>query len=205
MAKPADRRVQRTHRMLKDALISLILEKGYESVSVQDIVERADVGRSTFYAHFADKEELLYSSLDDLRAFLVEQQRQGRAVARAAPGRADERLFAFSLPFLEHALEHLDLYRAMVGRKSGAIVQQRMQKMLADLVRDDLKALARRAGDPSLPLDALVEFTVGGFFAVLTWALERRARPGPNDTDDIFRRLTLPGVRRAFGLEDVAG
>jgi len=65
-----DRRVQRTRRLLHKALMSLILEKKYESITVQEILDSADVGRSTFYMHFHDKDELLFSGFHDLQSFL---------------------------------------------------------------------------------------------------------------------------------------
>src|SRR5881396_2641445 len=71
-AKPPDRRVQRTRKLLQDALVSLMIEQGYEATTVQDIIDRANVGRATFYAHFADKETLLVSRLEDLRAMLAQ-------------------------------------------------------------------------------------------------------------------------------------
>ena len=61
-----DRRVGKTRKALKEALTDLILEKGYEAVTVQDVIDRADVGRSTFYAHFVDKDDLLMAILADL-------------------------------------------------------------------------------------------------------------------------------------------
>ena len=69
-SKPNDRRVLRTRRTLREALVQLILQRGWEKVSVLEVCERADVGRSTFYTHFADKEELLLSGFDDLRQAL---------------------------------------------------------------------------------------------------------------------------------------
>jgi hypothetical protein len=68
--KQRDRRVRRTHRLLHQALMSLVLEKKYEAVTVQDILDRADVGRSTFYTHFGDKDELLRDGLRYLNGFL---------------------------------------------------------------------------------------------------------------------------------------
>jgi AcrR family transcriptional regulator len=65
-----DRRIERTRRTLREALIALILERGWDDISVQDVCNRADVGRSTFYTHFADKEELLVGGFDDLRKVL---------------------------------------------------------------------------------------------------------------------------------------
>src|SRR5690242_13310 len=65
--KAPDRRIQRTRQLLLDSLIQLILEKGYESITVQDIIDRANVGRSTFYSHFQDKEDLLLSGFESMR------------------------------------------------------------------------------------------------------------------------------------------
>src|SRR5204863_8154645 len=102
--RATDRRVQRTRQLLQDALISMMIEKGYEATTVQDIIDRADVGRATFYAHFADKRTLLTSRIEDLRATLSERQRSVRAaLGRGEPGCE----LAFSLPMLEHAREHL--------------------------------------------------------------------------------------------------
>ena len=80
-ARP-DRRVARSRRALKEALTDLILEQGYESVTVQDVIDRADVGRSTFYAHFLDKDDLLMAILADVEmpapdARLLEARRPG--------------------------------------------------------------------------------------------------------------------------------
>ncbi len=74
--KAVDRRVQRTRQLLQDALVSLIQEKGYEAVTVQDILDQANVGRSTFYAHFRDKEELLLSRFEHLRSEFERHQQQ---------------------------------------------------------------------------------------------------------------------------------
>ena len=70
MARKKDRRVQRTNQLLRAALVSLIQEKGYENITVQNIIDRANVGRATFYAHFENKEDLLVSGFEDLRALL---------------------------------------------------------------------------------------------------------------------------------------
>ena len=69
-ARPVDRRVARTRRHLHEALVALILEKGWDAISVQDVCDKADIGRSTFYTHFADKEELLLSGFDMLKGMM---------------------------------------------------------------------------------------------------------------------------------------
>ncbi len=64
--KKSDRRVSRTRRSLREALMSLILEKGYDAVTIEDITTRADTGRTTFYLHYRDKEELLLESINEV-------------------------------------------------------------------------------------------------------------------------------------------
>ena len=70
MNKKTDRRVLRTREVLSNALVDLILEKGYEKITVQNIIDQANIGRSTFYDHFQDKQDLLEKSFgmlaDDL-------------------------------------------------------------------------------------------------------------------------------------------
>lgn len=178
--RATDRRVQRTRQLLQDALISMIIEKGYEATTVQDIIDRANVGRATFYAHFADKETLLASRLEDLRALLSERQRQ-------TPGNLD-----FSLQMLEHARGHRSLYQAIVGRDSGAFVLRRIHLTIADLAALDLKALGFK-GKPERR-DLVAQYIAGAFMAVLTWWLEHGAKLPPPEVDAIFRRLVMPGL-----------
>src|SRR5215510_15281228 len=99
--KKEDRRVQRTQQLLRDALIELIIEKGYEEVTVQDIIDRANVGRSTFYSHFMDKQQLLLSRLKQLRESLAQFQQSG--VVTGAKGSGEERPLNFSLAMFQHA------------------------------------------------------------------------------------------------------
>ena len=73
-AKAEDRRIQRTRALLLSALLDLIVERGYEELTVQDIVDRANVGRSTFYKHFLDKRALLLSGVDGLQGLLTQQR-----------------------------------------------------------------------------------------------------------------------------------
>src|SRR5438046_8703795 len=112
-AQAIDRRIQRTQELLKTALMSLIQEKGFEALSVQDIIDRANVGRATFYAHFDNKEDLLASGIDGLRASLKERQRQ--ALSQGAV--TDERLFASSYEMFVHADAHRLVCRAMPGKR----------------------------------------------------------------------------------------
>jgi len=178
--KAPDRRIQRTRKLLQEALIAVVTEKGYERTTVQDIVDRANVGRATFYAHFADKETLFHSRLEDLRSFIIEQHRH-------SPTR-----LGFSLVLLEHARGNVALWRAIAGRESGAFAIQRIHRLIADVAAIDVQAHAFKG--TALQRELAAEYIAGAFMAVLTWWLDRGARLPPADVDALFRRLVLAGL-----------
>jgi AcrR family transcriptional regulator len=178
-----DRRVVRTRRTLQDALISLILEKGYEATTITDICEVARVGRSTFYAHFASKDDLKRSGLEHLRAALVHIQRQTLTELGS---------FKFSLSMFEHARDHLDLYRALTGGRGGAVALESIRKIVADLVRGELSGVSEK--ETGVPRELAVQYVVGAYMAVLTWWLDRGAKLRPERVDAMFRRMATEGV-----------
>jgi AcrR family transcriptional regulator len=194
MAKREDRRVQRTQHLLREALFSLIREKGFEALSVQDIIDRANVGRATFYAHFDNKEDLLLSGFEALRASLRERQRE----ALSHGNKLEKLAFAFSHDMLVHVDEHRHLFRAMAGKRSGATVQTVLRKLVIDLVRDDLKMMVERDGRHSIVTDAVVEFIAGGLFGMLMWWLDGKARLSVEELDTLFRRFAIPAAKAAL-------
>ena len=191
MARKEDRRVQRTRQLLRGALFALIQEKGFEALSVQDIIDRANVGRATFYAHFDNKEDLLVSGFDGLRASLKERQRQALTRGRSI----EERVFAFSQEMFAHANEYRDAYRAMVGKHSGAMIQHLVHKLLVDLVRDDAKAMVSRGSSNSIPTEAVVQFVAGGLFGLLGWWLDGKMRLSVEELNTLFRQFAIPAMK----------
>ena len=189
--KAPDRRVQRTQQLLQTALISLIQEKGFEALSVQNIIDRANVGRATFYAHFDNKEDLLVSRLDGLRASLQARQRQARP--QATP--TDDRVFAYSHDMFVHVNEHRTVFRSMVGKRSGAVIQQLFHKMLVDLVRDDVKALMPQKAGAATPHEGVVQLIAGGLFGLVLWWVDGPMKLSVEEVDALFRRLAVPAVK----------
>lgn len=183
-----DRRVQRTRETLHHALISLMIEKGFDAITIQDLLDRANVGRSTFYAHYTGKEDLLRAGLRELRRQLEKAQRAD--VSR-------ELRFAFSRALFEHAGSHRDVYHAIVGRRSGTVVMGEMRGLLAELVKNDLKLRNPRSSARDLPRAAVVQFVVGALMSLLTWWLEEKTARSAGEVDAIFRRLTLPALGEA--------
>lgn len=189
-----DRRTMRTQRALFEALIEMILERDYETISVSEIAERANVGRSTFYAHFTDKDDLLRSGVGHFRSILASEH----AAAANPDGPSAERVLGFSRFMFEHLKEQRKLWRALMRGGAGAIVLERFRSFLADLVRGELVALAKERGFKAPP-EATVQFIVGAHGAILTWWLDRGAKEPVAEMDAAFRKLALHGLQGVVG------
>jgi AcrR family transcriptional regulator len=160
-AAAPDRRVRRTRKLLHDAFISLAIEKGYEKTTIQDILDRADVGRSTFYAHYRDKAALLTTSFDDMHEQL---QRQLADVPAATP--IDVALPAALL--FEHAYRNQRVYRALCGHQGGAVVQRHLRSLIGDQLRKHLRP-EFSGGDTEVPADIAAEFYTSAALGLLVW------------------------------------
>ena len=182
-----DRRIERTRTGLQHALVALIMRKGYDAITVEDICEEANVGRSTFYLHYASKDALKRSGLEHLRTELLERQKIARSEANGFLG--------FSLALFEHASSHIDLYRALVGSRGGGVSLAGIREILSDLVHADL-AMVSGGNAQAVPLELVVQYIVGAYMAVLTWWLDRGAKPSPQRMDAMFRHLATNGIAR---------
>ncbi|MBE0688765.1 MAG: TetR/AcrR family transcriptional regulator [Anaerolineae bacterium] len=115
MQRP-DRRRERTKRQLSDALIALVLERGYDNIRIEDITERANLGRATFYLHFADKQELLLMTLQRVVDEVVTQIGDLPA-AQMTPGAPTPAQIAF-----RHADANKALYRVILQSQAAGVL-----------------------------------------------------------------------------------
>ncbi len=181
-----DRRIQKTKDLLHEALASLIREKDYDSIVVKEVLNRANVGRSTFYAHFRDKDDLLVSSIHHL----LVAPRLKKVPLSAKPY---EKMIWFSLPIFEHIDEHRRSGQAKIGTRGRAIIHEHLRQVLAELIVDEAgKAFQRRRKSArAIPPDLLVQYVASTFILVLNWWVES-SMLGPLEMNDLFRALVLP-------------
>ncbi len=181
-----DRRIQKTRALLREALVSLIHEKPYDAIAVTEILERANVGRSTFYTHFRDKDELLASGIHDML----------RSVQSELPSSAGplERIIRFSLPIFEYHRQHRRPGEARMGARGRAIVHEHLRRMLAEMIADDVRKACqrRRKAAGQIPPDLLVQYVASTFILVLDWWAESRSALPPNEVNALFGDLILP-------------
>lgn len=180
---PSDRRSLRTRGALRNALIELIGERGWDDIAVQDVCERANVGRSTFYSHYTGKDALLQGGLDDLRAELQRQARtrQGTASAGASDG------FHFAPGLIAHAHEQRRIFSGMIGRRSGYVVHQRFREMVIRLVTDELPASTGK-----FPRQAAACWLAGALVELLSWWVEQHTSLPPEELAAWFNELSQP-------------
>ncbi|ATB32270.1 hypothetical protein MEBOL_005747 [Melittangium boletus DSM 14713] len=159
--------------MLRDALLGLIRERGFDTISVQDISERAQLNRSTFYLHYRDKDELLTQIMRDM---LLELSRRSHQL-----GDSPDRLHRTLLEWFQHAVEHPELYHLMLGRSGMRAFSVQLRNILEQLMNLDLE----RANSPLLiegvPVPVLNRFLTSAYMGVLEWWLDRRSLHSPED------------------------
>jgi AcrR family transcriptional regulator len=181
-------------KSLHEALGSLIRDKPYDQIVVQEILDRANVGRSTFYMHFRDKDELLVSGIHDmLRSVPAPPETR-------ASGDPYQRIIRFSLPIFEHIYEHRRTGAAMMGVRGRAVVHDHLQKVVADQIAEDVKKHVQGRQKPSnrIPQDLLAQYVASTFILVLNWWVESRNPLPPKEADALFRVLVMPTLTAAF-------
>lgn len=193
----SDRRVERTRALLRDALMQLVTERPWESITVQDITDRANVNRATFYLHFRDKDELLVQGMIGLYAELMDGS---KTVTR-------EQLQAGDLGDLlddsdfAHVQEHAAFYRAILGRHGSAGVVDGIQDFLTALMRDHVLAPLAGNEPPQLPLDFMAAYLAGAEIGLMRWWLKSGQQYAPPDMARMMFLMSSFGLLWALHLD----
>jgi AcrR family transcriptional regulator len=196
----SDRRVERTREQLQKAMISLIGERRYETITIQDIADRANVGRTTFYLHYGSKDELFMSC----HTAIVGMFHSGSPALFSV----EELLAPHAPPAMTTAYRHLMEQRAMLypifqGKESPAILR-RIRDQNAQEITAVLRARFSET-DSSVPFDVLANYLAGAQLALVQWWLEKRQPHTPETLAQTFHQLQRAAIRDAFGLGEGEG
>ena len=192
-----DRRVERTRELLQKALIELISERGYDAITIQDIVNRANLGRTTFYLHYNSKDELFMSCHETIVSKFH--------IGLFHPLSREELLSDEIPPNMTSAYQHLEEGRALLypifqGRDSQLMLRQ-IRDRSAREIETNLRATFAEAKS-AIPLDMLANYLAGAQIALMQWWLEKRRPYTPAILTQVFHRLQRAAIRDAFGLKD---
>lgn len=195
----SDRRVNRTKKMLREALMSLVLEKGFEAVTVEDITERADLGRTTFYLHYKDKEELLLESIettiDDLkeRIHLSQLVKMGESEGTRIPIRM----------VFQHAAENASLYRIILRDEGASRTAKGLRAIISQAVVEFLNEISdnnQMEFHPLVPIDIFAQYFAGALMSFVGWWLEDPSKYTLDEMTELFRKLFFMGGFKMLGL-----
>jgi AcrR family transcriptional regulator len=197
-AKKVDPRVVRTRQMLRDALVSLIEEKGFDAITVQDIADRAGLNRATFYLHYRDKQELLVKSLRDAIDELV-------ADIGASTDEQGQLVFDGSLrpikAAFEHVAQHARFYRVMMSAEGVASFIAGVRDYMAEITLSWLKVLQPNPRQSRVPPEIVANSLSWSLLGVLIWWLEHDMPHPPDYMAEQFQLLMTLDLRQVLGLK----
>ena len=180
-----DRRSQRTYHLVSAAFTELLLEKPYDEILVQDILDRADIGRTTFYAHYFDKEDVLNSMTEQILSMFTHQIAHSTARQRVVP----------SLELFEHIYHSPHPhFRALMRGHASEHLWEALQTALCRAIEPALSTLCAEKRSPPIPLPVVSEYLAGAFLTLLKWWLSADTPYTPERMESIFQQLALPGV-----------
>src|SRR5262245_48789910 len=182
--KKEDARVRRTRDALGDALVALMQEKPFDTITVKDVLDRANVSRSTFYSHYSDKNDLLMSDAEEFFESI--------SMALSAHNDKSDRVFPVQ-EFFTHLADVQPFYKALV--KSGQF-QENMELARGHFARGIERRLSELPRGQSIPANerSAIAFThAGALLSLLTWWLDRGMREPPEQMDELFHRMVWNG------------
>ena len=188
-----DRRSQRTQQTLMDALVAMLAIKHYDEISINDIVDRANVGRSTFYAHYQDKDDLLKSGFERVLDMLIHH---------ISFGEADQDLQLDTTQLFRHAQGHYELYRTLVWGAGFELLAKDGHAALSAKFQESFTRLLSGKPEPSIPLAVLSYSMAGTLLILLKWWLDNKMPCSPERMDEIFQQLVMSNTRNILGLTE---
>ncbi len=183
--KKTDARIRRTRDALGDALVALMQEKPFDTITVQEVLDRAHVSRSTFYSHYSDKDDLLMSDAEEFFESI--------SMALSVHGDKSDRVFPVK-EFFAHLADVQPFFKALV--KSGKF-QENMELARGHFARGierRLSELPRGQSIPSNERPAIAFANAGALLSLLTWWLDRGMREPPAEMDELFHRMVWKGA-----------
>jgi AcrR family transcriptional regulator len=214
IAKKINRRVDRTRKALREALFVLIREKSYDQITVEEITERANLGRTTFYLHYKDKEDLLLEDFIDLIDQMVSKAVDDRPLLRlktkignpSTPANplSGLNLFRPNLIIFQNVAKNADLLRIILHNGGSVKIGTRLRDTVLKAVRQ--LALASQARSDieitfEIPVEVIANFYAGSLLGLISWWLDNNMPYTPEQMTLFSQRLFFLGLFDALGID----
>ena len=179
-----DRRILRTRNRLGDALMALLEERSFDKITVQDVLDRAGVGRSTFYVHYRDKQDLFLSDVEDFFELCSGLLKRHNA--------SPDRLLPVQEVFA-HIREMRDFYAAVVRSGKVSEIQALGRGFFARSIDERLQSAGMKI-DP-VERSAKAHALAGSFFSLLDWWIDKGMKADPKEMDSLFHQMAWTGLQ----------
>jgi len=197
-----DRRIQRTRQALRNALLELIKEKGYDSIHVEEITQRANLGRATFYLHYKDKEDLL---VDVFSEMAKERSRTLSEIPFSAwmpdwvttDPISENNAVPPPLIVFRHVAENADIYRILLRSEKADRIVERIRKIITQSITEFMQTKVENDPIPILftvPIDLLAAYYSAAILSFVDWWLEQELSYSPEEMTCMFQRLIFPNA-----------
>ncbi|MBZ0277686.1 MAG: TetR/AcrR family transcriptional regulator [Anaerolineae bacterium] len=188
-----DRRVQRTRDLLRRTIIDLIREKGYDAITIQDITERANLGRTTFYLHYQSKDDLLLDHHADFMTHFNLNHIPPDQICGDAPQ-------AEMIAFLQQFFEGKAIYLALKQAKDAHVILRGIRETMTHNLVESLRA-AFPDRLPNMPLDVLANYIAGAQLSLVDWWLTTRTPYTAEQLAAILQQCQRAIIRDAYRIE----
>ena len=201
-----DRRVQRTLQALRTALLELIKEKDYDEISIEEITERANVGRTTFYLHYKDKEDLLmeeFSTIMYERAQVLSEIPFSVWLPISEEDLEKNIALQPLLLVFEHIHNNSELYNLLLKSTNSSKIIERIRQISTDAIVQFVETKIETDPIPLLsevPIEFFAAFFSGALISIVGWWIREDMRHSPEDVTNMFRNLFFSGATGTFGL-----
>jgi len=180
-----DRRTKKTRQILRGALLALLKEKRYEDISVQDIIDRADVARSTFYVHYLDKDDLLTGQ------YGIFAENLGHDLS----AHSGEHAGAFSSrAWFYHIQAQGDILKVIAKDSAIDLAMKTLRGIIYRSVDEGLRDRMKAGVKTSVPVPLMVDYLTDTLMTLIKWWFKDGMQHTPEQMDEIFMQLVTPGV-----------
>ncbi|WP_044642156.1 TetR/AcrR family transcriptional regulator [Risungbinella massiliensis] len=200
MTKKTDLRIIRTRKMIRDAFLELILEKGYESITIQHIANHAMINRATFYLHYTDKHNLLakiseetLQELSDTVQLSLNQERQVNV----------SKLQNTIVNVCQHIQKNALFYRAMLGQHGVPNFYFRIQQVMKEKLQRAILEFRIPEEELSIPKEIYIQFTSSAFVGMIVWWLDQNMIFSPEHMASLLSKVITMGPVRALGFTPI--
>lgn len=198
--RKVDRRIQRTRTLLRDALMRLIIRRGYDEITIQDITDEANVARTTFYLHFSDKDDLLFSTMRDVYEDLYNATEENALENFFSENEQD----CHAEDFL-HVQEFAEFYRIMLSERGSAAFLAKVRQYLAEsIMAKSLPQLIPEGKEPRIPMEIMSYAIAGAQIGVIKWWLDKGMPHSPQRMAFYLELFLKRGLLWGMNIDDSA-